>query len=1044
MQSYAEVIDAKFRYPLTGLVYVEFDSELFPNQIPNISIKKKWKLINVPTNYDPITRTYSGTWNGLWKKAWSNNPAFVLYDLITNQRYGLDQRELGIEIDKWSIYECAQYCDQMVPNGKGGTEPRYLCDVVIQSRVEAYQLIRDICSIFRGMSFWNGESLSIVIDKPRQPSYIFSNENVIGGEFTYTFASEKSMYTQCNVTFDDAQNFYSQDIEGVFDPEMTLRFGHNPTAITAIGCTRRSEANRRGRWVLKTNVRSTTVNFATGTEGMIPTIGDVIIVADNFWSSALTMNLSGRVMEVSGLQVFLPFKVDARPGDRIIVNKPDGAPVGRTIANVTPDGKTITINTTFGFDVQPDAIFAIERTDLAQQQYVVTEIKRGDGEEEFSYSITAVEYDPNKYDEIDYGVNIDDRPTSIVQPDILPAPQNVKVSSYSRIVQGMSVETMRVTRGRVCDSIRTMAGWQLEQHSADGERNGSRRYLRRKLSCEGSFCCVEWFKFWMVCNRECSPFRQGWTKRTDKHDRHRSFGIRVKWGMPDGSGDTAYIELHQHPTDRTDTRSKRRAFRTHNMSIGTAFQQDKSGTRQELLTESATFQLGLLLFALPLIQVSRIISRWILRTQKGINSKITLTPRTKHMQQQRLPLKTHLMIRMFVSSERMGSSQRRLKSLNLLQMRQKRVLLKCLNWKLILTAKLTPKTANERLLRLVTKHAVQLMILERRETIFRGKPRRLLQKQKRVLRRILRYLPALARRLSRSFPGLPRVLARSWPIQRTGIRWDGVVTCWRWHWRVANAFLRRSVCNHQQRTGWSVYASFVVENNRVYQQPVSRWNHHNGEDCTANQLHKLERIGWMDDGGMHSKLQGVYMQAELLHSTELITRLLTVTDQSHCWWRLYYSWNMVKDGAKAPIHVWKNCWYWQYYISFWRSTAYVVVSVNSISFGSYVSIIHINTVVSYIVVSAYISVSHPVVALYKLITYALISGASIYRSVIYKRLFNCSKCYLSSTVYHCDPIASNRRCIVKYNKIHCHRACYIIHSCITKTSYSYICPVKSN
>lgn len=556
LQSYAEVIDAKFRYPLTGLVYVEFDSELFPNQIPNISIKKKWKLINVPVNYDPVLRTYSGTWNGLWKKAWSNNPAFILYDLITNQRYGLDQRELGIEIDKWSIYECAQYCDQMVPDGKGGTEPRYLCDVVIQSQIEAYQLIRDICSIFRGMSFWNGESLSIVIDKPRNPSYIFTNENVIGGEFTYTFASEKSMYTQCNVTFDDEQNFYAQDVEGVFDPEMTLRFGHNPTAITAIGCTRRSEANRRGRWILKTNVRSTTVNFATGLEGMIPTIGDVIIVADNFWSSALTMNLSGRVMEVNGLQVFLPFKVDARAGDRIVVNKPDGAPVGRTIASVTPDGKTITLNTTFGFDVQPDTVFAIERTDLAQQQYVVTEIKRGDGDEEFTYSITAVEYDPNKYDEIDYGVNIDDRPTSVVPPDILSAPENVSVSSYSRIVQGMSVETMRVT----WDKVEYATLYEMQWRKDNGNWNNTPQTASKETEVEGIYAGNYHVRVRSVASNGSAS---GWSKIVSVHlsgkvgepskpinltaSDNEVFGIRVKWGMPEGSEDTAYIELHQAP-----------------------------------------------------------------------------------------------------------------------------------------------------------------------------------------------------------------------------------------------------------------------------------------------------------------------------------------------------------------------------------------------------------------------------------------------------------------------------------------------------------------
>lgn len=556
MQSYAEVVDAKFRYPLTGLVYVEFDSELFPNALPNISIKKKWKIINVPSNYDPISRTYSGSWDGTWKKAWSNNPAFVLYDLITNQRYGLDQRELGIALDKWSIYECAQYCDQMVPDGKGGTEPRYLCDVVIQSQVEAYQLVRDICSIFRGMSFWNGESLSIVIDKPRDASYIFTNDNVVNGEFTYTFASEKSMYTQCNVTFDDEQNMYQQDVEGVFETEAALRFGYNSTSITAIGCTRRSEANRRGRWILKTNVKSTTVNFATGLEGMIPTVGDVIVVSDNFWSSALTLNLSGRLMEVNGLQVFTPFKVDARAGDRILVNKPDGKPVGRTIARVSDDGKTLTLNTTFGFDVHPDTIFAIERTDIAQQRYVVTGITKGDGDEEFTYNITAVEYDPNKYDEIDYGVNIDDRPTSIVQPDILPAPQNVKIESYSRVVHGASVETMHVS----WDKVEYASLYEMQWRKDNGNWNNTPRTANKETEVEGIYAGNYHVRVRSVAaNGSASGWSAivsaGLTGKVGEPERpinltasdNEVFGIRVKWGMPEGSGDTAYIELHQAP-----------------------------------------------------------------------------------------------------------------------------------------------------------------------------------------------------------------------------------------------------------------------------------------------------------------------------------------------------------------------------------------------------------------------------------------------------------------------------------------------------------------
>ncbi|AQY55297.1 tail protein [Escherichia phage vB_EcoS_ESCO41] len=555
IQSYAEVIDAKFRYPLTGLIYVEFNSELFP-QIPSISTKKKWKIINVPSNYDPVLREYSGTWDGSFKKAWSNNPAWVLYDLITNQRYGLDQRELGIAVDKWSLYDAGQYCDQKVPDGHGGLEPRYLCDVVIQSQVEAYNLVRDICSIFRGMSFWNGESLSIVIDRPREASYIFTNDNVVDGSFAYTFASEKSMYTTCNVTFDDEQNMYSQDIEGVFDLNASLRFGHNPTAITAIGCTRRSEANRRGRWVLKTNLRSTTVSFATGLEGMIPMIGDVVAIADNFWSSNLTLSLSGRVMEVSGLQVFTHFKVDARAGDFIIVNKPDGNPVRRTISKVSADGKTIELNVGFGFDVKPNTVFAIDRTDVALQQYVVTGITKGDGDDEFTYSITAVEYDPNKYDEIDYGVNIDDRPTSIVDPDNMQPPKNIVVSSYSRIVQGMSVETMVVG----WDKVQYASKYDVQWRKDNGNWMNVPRTASSEIEVEGIYAGNYHVRVRSISSGgNTSPWSDvvsvGLTGKIGKPDKptvitasdDQVFGIRVKWGFPEGSGDTAYTELQQIP-----------------------------------------------------------------------------------------------------------------------------------------------------------------------------------------------------------------------------------------------------------------------------------------------------------------------------------------------------------------------------------------------------------------------------------------------------------------------------------------------------------------
>ena len=554
VQSYAEVIDAKFRYPLTAMLYVEFDSDLFQNQIPTISLKKKWKIIQVPSNYDPIHRTYSGTWDGTFKWAWSNNPAWVLYDLIMNQRYGLDQRELGIPVDKWSLYEVAQYCDELVPDNRGGMEPRYLMDVIVQSQVEAFQLVRDICSAFRGMTFYNGESLSIIVDKPRDPVYLFTADNVVDGVFVRTFPSEKTMYTSCNVMFDDEENQYEQDVEPVFNPDAAMRFGHNPTSITAIGCTRRTEANRRGRWILQTNLSATTVSFSTGLEGMIPSCGDVIYVADPHWQSAFNLVLSGRIMEVTGTQVFLAFRCDAKAGDTLILNTDDGKPVRRTIANVSADGKTLTLNVGYNFDVAPDSVFLIESDQLAAEQYVVTRIEKGSDDDEFTFAITATQYDPNKYDAIDNGVITDGRPTSVVDPDSMGAPKDLTISSFSRIVQGMSVETMVIG----WSAVQYAKLYEVQWRKDGGNWNNVPQTATTQVDIEGIYAgeyqarvrCISGGNVaspWSALATATLTGKVGAPKGPINlfASDNEIFGIRVKWAMPEGSEDTAYIELYQ-------------------------------------------------------------------------------------------------------------------------------------------------------------------------------------------------------------------------------------------------------------------------------------------------------------------------------------------------------------------------------------------------------------------------------------------------------------------------------------------------------------------
>lgn len=554
VQSYAEVIDAKFRYPLTAMLYVEFDSDLFQNQIPTISLKKKWKIVQVPSNYDPVNRTYAGTWDGTFKWAWSNNPAWVLYDLIMNQRYGLDQRELGIPVDKWSLYEVSQYCDELVPDNRGGMEPRYLMDMVVQSQVEAFQLVRDVCSAFRGMTFYNGESLSIIVDKPRDPVYLFTADNVVDGVFVRTFPSEKTMYTSCNVMFDDAENQYEQDVEPVFNADAAMRFGHNPTSITAIGCTRRTEANRRGRWILQTNLSATTVSFSTGLEGMIPSCGDVIYVADPHWQSAFNLVLSGRIMEVTGTQVFLAFRCDAKAGDTLILNTDDGKPLRRTIASVSADGKTITLNVGYNFDVAPDSVFLIESDQLVAEQYVVTRIEKGSDDDEFTFAITATQYNPNKYDAIDNGVITDDRPTSVVDPDSMGAPENVSISSFSRIVQGMSVETMVIG----WSAVQYAKLYEVQWRKDGGNWNNVPRTATTQVDIEGIYAgeyqarvrCISGGNVaspWSALATATLTGKVGAPKGPINlfASDDEIFGIRVKWAMPEGAEDTAYIELYQ-------------------------------------------------------------------------------------------------------------------------------------------------------------------------------------------------------------------------------------------------------------------------------------------------------------------------------------------------------------------------------------------------------------------------------------------------------------------------------------------------------------------
>ncbi|CDM90559.1 host specificity protein J [Xenorhabdus bovienii] len=455
IMAFTEVIDAKLRYPNTALLYVEFDAQQFPN-IPQISCKPQGRIIRVPDNYDPVSRTYSGIWSGQFKWAHSDNPAWVFYDIIVSEMFGLGNRINSTQINEAELYRIAQYCDQPVPDGKGGsgTEPRFTCNVYIQSREEAWTVLADLAAIFRGTTYWGANEFVTLADMPADVSYIFNQSNVIGGDFSYSAASVRTRYSVAMVSWSDPDNHYADTLEAISDDELVRRYDINQTELTAIGCTRQSEAQRRGRWALLTNARDSVVSFKVGLEGQIPLPGHIIGVAHKNRAGRV---IGGRISAVSERNITLDRKPEAKAGDRLLVNLPSGVSQGRTIQAI--NGSIVTVTTAYSEIPRAEAGWAIDANDLFIQQYRVTSIRdSGDG----TFEISAVYHDPDKYERIDTGARIDEHPISVIPPGVQLPPKNVGISSYSVVNQGIAVTTLRVTWEATASAIAYEAEWRRD------------------------------------------------------------------------------------------------------------------------------------------------------------------------------------------------------------------------------------------------------------------------------------------------------------------------------------------------------------------------------------------------------------------------------------------------------------------------------------------------------------------------------------------------------------------------------------------------------
>ncbi|MFB4646699.1 host specificity protein J, partial [Enterobacter hormaechei subsp. hoffmannii] len=555
LQSFTEVIDAKLRYPNTALLYIEFDSSQFNGSIPQISCEPRGRVIRVPDTYDPETRTYSGTWTGAFKWAWTDNPAWIFYDLVVSDRFGLGHRLTTANIDKWTLYQVAQYCDQMVPDGKGGngTEPRYTCNVYIQDRNDAYTVLRDFAAIFRGMTYWGGDQIVALADMPRDVDYSYTRANVIEGRFTYSSSTTKTRYTTALVSWSDPGNAYADAMEPVFEQALVARYGFNQLEMTAIGCTRQSEANRKGRWGILTNNKDRVVSFDVGLDGNIPQPGYIIAVADELLSGKV---MGGRISAVNGRVIKLDRVADAAAGDRLILNLPSGASQSRTIQAV--NGESVTVTTAYSETPQAEAVWVVESEELYAQQYRVVSVSDNDNG---TFSITAAWHDPDKYARIDTGAIIDQRPISVIPPGNQSPPANIVISSFSVVQQNISVETMRISWDQAQNAIAYEGQWRRN----DGNWVNMPRSSTTSFDVPGIYAGRYLVRVRAINAAEISS---GWGYSEEKTltgkvgnppkpvgfiaSENVVFGIELNWGFPANTDDTLKTEIQYSLTGTDD------------------------------------------------------------------------------------------------------------------------------------------------------------------------------------------------------------------------------------------------------------------------------------------------------------------------------------------------------------------------------------------------------------------------------------------------------------------------------------------------------------
>ncbi|HBP6665076.1 TPA: DUF1983 domain-containing protein [Pseudomonas aeruginosa] len=557
----AEVVDSNQEFPLTALGCVEYDAQQFGGDFPKFSALMRGRIVRVPMNYDPETRTYftggpgttNGVWDGTFKEAYSNNPAWVFYDLVLNPYYGLGERIDQSMVNRWALYRIAQYCDQLVPDGKGGQEPRFTCNLYLQKQEEAYAVLQDLAAIFHGLAFWDGSQITVNADMPQDPVYTYTTSQILNdGVVAYSGTRTRDRHSLAMVSWDNPANAFETDKEPVFDEDAIVELGGivREVSVGALGCTSQGQAQRAGQWALMTEQLQTRgAVWKVGLDGFIPRPGQVVALADPMLAGRAN---GGRISAVSGRAITVDRDVDIPVGARLRVNLPSGRSEARAIQG--HDGRVITVVADFSEEPSPESGWAIDYDDLALMQFYVKNVTRPSWEQ---FQLEVIQHEPGKFDAIDHGAIIDSRPISVLPSGVQDPPARVLISQHIAVEQGLAVTIMTIAWDAAPDAVAYDVEW----------RWGSREWVRVPRTGElmvevrGVYTGQYLARVRAVNSMNVSsiPANSVLTNITGKTGAPPALAflrttsgpwkIGLEWGFPaSGAADTAYTEIQQSVT----------------------------------------------------------------------------------------------------------------------------------------------------------------------------------------------------------------------------------------------------------------------------------------------------------------------------------------------------------------------------------------------------------------------------------------------------------------------------------------------------------------